>query len=66
MWPRLTFLEDTEVRRVEDLLTAAVPADMQWQAAPNPALEDHHLALGGLRVLQELPQEDTHRRSGIT
>lgn len=53
----LTFLENTKIRGVRDLLPLAVPFDLQRRASPDPALQNHHLALGRLSILQQLSRE---------
>lgn len=47
----LTFLENPEIGGVQDLLALTVPSDLQRRASSDPALQNHHLALGGLGVL---------------
>lgn len=59
---RLTFLEDAEVRGVLDLLSLSGPANLQRRASPYPALQNHHLALGRLGILQQLQAEELHHR----
>lgn len=53
----LTFLENTKIGRIQDLLSLAGPSDLQRRASTDPALQNHHLALGCLGILQQL-----HRR----
>lgn len=50
----LTFLENTKIRRVLDLVSLAVPSDLQRRTSTNPALQNHYLALRCLGILQEL------------
>lgn len=50
----LTFLENTKIRGIQDLVPLAVPSDLQRSTSADPALQNHHLALRCLRVLQEL------------
>lgn len=55
--PLLTFLQDAEVWRVLDLTPLSEPLDPQRRGSSDPALQDHHLALGRCCVLQLLEFE---------
>lgn len=55
---RLTFLENPKIGGIQDLLSLAVPSDLQGRASTNPALQNHHLALRCLGILQQLHREE--------
>lgn len=57
---RLTFLEYTKIRGIEDLLPLTEPSDLQRRAPTDPTLQNHHLALRCLNILQQLTGEETH------
>lgn len=55
---RLTFLENPKIGGIQDLLSLAVPSDLQGRASTNPALQNYHLALRRLGILQQLHREE--------
>lgn len=50
----LTFLENPEIRRVQNLIALPEPLDAEGRASTDPALQNHQLTLWRLDVLQEL------------
>lgn len=57
----LTFLENTKIRGVQDLLSLAIPSDLQRRASTDSALQNHHLALRCLSILQELHRGEINK-----